>query len=73
MDGMDTTMTDLRKCDGPGCNETAVLNADSWAFGELTAQSFSVVEQPGDRPSLHFHSDQCMFNWLKGRTKVNAD
>jgi hypothetical protein len=64
-------MSDVRKCDGPGCDEVALLDPKVSMMGDLKAESFITVTgaQNGARKpnqdEFHFHNDNCLVKWTR--------
>lgn len=61
-------MTDVRKCDGPDCEEFAALQKTVRMMGEMSASDFIVLESQ-HHEEYHFHSDKCLTNWAQENTR----
>lgn len=61
-------MTDVRKCDGPGCEIEAELDAPVIYANRPNADHFIVVDGARGR-RFHFHQERCMLNWAREETK----
>lgn len=63
-------MTDVRKCDGPDCDHEAPLNDDvAISLNHMPADHFIVLEQGYPKPTKHFHTDNCMRDWVRKNVK----
>lgn len=70
-------MSDVRKCDGPGCNKESPLD-DPVGGVSLTGDNPSandyIVLECKMGITYHFHKDACLTAWVKKETTVaNGD
>lgn len=68
---LDVVMTDIRLCDGPGCDVTAPLDSSEMELAKLNATQFIVLERGFGFAPLHFHEDRCLTNWTLENTRAN--
>lgn len=63
-------MSDIRVCDGPGCDKKAMLGVEGFgAISELTPSSFVTVTRRSQE-DLHFHDKFCLAKWTQEATKL---
>ena len=63
-------MTDVRKCDGPDCEESAKLNGEMRAMYEQGPGNYVIVERnSATREEFHFHNYDCLRKWTLENVK----
>jgi hypothetical protein len=66
-------MSDVRHCDGPGCEVSAPHGDGPASYKEIPLEHFITLERRSLLyPDLHFHSQECLSKWTAKETTRSA-
>lgn len=65
-------MSDVRKCDGPGCQQEARLDSQPLvaSLHDPIADHYITLECSANGKSYHFHNNECLRKWTNKETTV---